>query len=79
MEPEVSDPMAKGTHPAATAAAGPALEPPLPSVSFHGQRVCPPNQMSPMANSPSESLAQSTAPALSSFFMFPNSENASAC
>src|SRR5476651_1232084 len=66
MEPSVSDPMAKGTQPAATAEAGPAEDPLEPRVISHGLRVCPPNQLSPLASSPKVSLAISTAPASSS-------------
>src|ERR1700761_5177083 len=52
MEPSVSDPMAKGTQPAATALAGPAEEPLEPWSVFHGLRVRPPYQTSPMASAP---------------------------
>jgi hypothetical protein len=47
IEPSVSVPSAKGTMPAATALALPALEPLEPSSGFHGLRQRPPNQMSP--------------------------------
>ena len=47
IEPKVSVPMAKGTRPAAVAAAEPALEPLEPSAGFQGLLVRPPNQMSP--------------------------------
>src|SRR3982750_66684 len=67
MLPSVSEPIANPTSPAATAAPGPALEPPEPSLVFHGFRVMPPNQTSPIASSPSESFATSTAPASCSF------------
>ena len=63
MEPSVSEPMAKPTQPAATALAGPAEEPLEPWLGFHGLRVCPPNQLSPMASAPRVNLATSTAPA----------------
>src|SRR4051812_37967046 len=43
IEPSVSAPMAKPTHPAATALAGPADDPLDPCFGFHGFRVCPPN------------------------------------
>ena len=66
MEPQVSEPMAKGTNPAAVAEAEPADDPLEPIFVYHGLRVLPPNQTSPQANSPSESLATRTAPALSS-------------
>ena len=63
MEPPVSDPIAKPTKPAATAAPGPAEEPDAPSSVFHGFTVWPPNQMSFNASAPSESFATRTAPA----------------
>src|SRR5262252_9079667 len=66
MEPSVSDPIAKTTHPAATAEAEPAEEPLDPCAGFQGLRVLPPNQRSSMASAPSVSFATSTAPALSS-------------
>src|SRR6266850_4666369 len=66
MEPSVSEPMANATHPAAVADADPAEEPLDPWSSFQGLRVMPPNHTSPWANAPSDSLAMSTAPALSS-------------
>src|SRR5947208_12965801 len=68
MLPMVSEPTAKPTRPAAVAAAGPADEPLLPSLGFHGLFVRPLNQVSPMASSPSESFAASTAPAASRRF-----------
>ena len=66
IDPRVSEPMAKVTSPAATAAAEPAEEPLEPSSRFHGFLVIPPNQTSPIASSPSDSFATSTAPARSS-------------
>src|ERR1039457_6944757 len=66
MEPSVSDPMAKATHPAATALAEPADEPLDPCFGFHGLRVRPPNHLSPIASAPSVNLATSTDPAASS-------------
>jgi hypothetical protein len=39
IEPSVSDPMEKPTHPAAVALAGPADEPLDPCFGFHGFRV----------------------------------------
>src|ERR1043166_7496080 len=69
IEPSVSVPSAKGTGPAATAAADPALEPLDPSSGFHGLFVRPPNHTSPIASAPSVSFATSTAPALTSFSM----------
>jgi len=65
IDPSVSDPMAKGRQPAATADAEPADEPLEPWVGFHGLRVRPPNHLSPMASAPSVSLATSTAPTAS--------------
>ena len=41
MEPEVSEPMAKGTRPAATAAPEPLEEPPDQRVRSHGLRPGP--------------------------------------
>ena len=69
IDPSVSDPMANGTSPAATAAADPAEEPLDPLVGFQGLRVIPPNHTSPIASSPKLSFATSTAPAASSFRM----------
>src|SRR5256885_732235 len=66
MEPKVSEPMLKATHPAAVAEAGPADDPLEPCAGFQGLRVRPPNHLSPCASAPSVSLATSTAPALSS-------------
>src|SRR6266702_5109263 len=63
MEPRVSEPMAKATHPAATALADPADEPLEPCSGFQGLRVRPPNHLSPMARAPRENFAMSTAPA----------------
>src|SRR5215472_8584815 len=47
MDPRVSDPMAKATHPAAVAEAEPAEEPLEPCLRFQGLRVMPPNHLSP--------------------------------
>ena len=66
MLPRVSLPIAKPTSPAATAEAEPADEPLEPVRGSHGLRVRPPNQWSPIASAPSDSLATSTAPASSS-------------
>jgi hypothetical protein len=66
MLPPVSLAMAKGTHPAAVAAPGPALLPEAPSSSSQGLLVWPPNQMSFRASAPRLSLATRTAPACSS-------------
>src|SRR5512135_1393 len=65
MEPYVSEPMPKGIRPAAVAAVEPAEEPLEPSLRFHGLRVMPPNQVSPIASSPRVVLATRTAPAAS--------------
>src|SRR5581483_3269161 len=66
MEPSVSDPMAKATHPAEVAEDDPADDPLEPCAVFHGLRVMPPNHLSPCAKAPKVSLATSTAPAASS-------------
>src|SRR5438067_11177374 len=65
MEPSVSEPMAKATHPAATALADPADDPLEPCSGFQGLRVRPPYHLSPMASAPSANFATSTAPAAS--------------
>src|SRR5262245_62102097 len=52
IEPAVSVPMEKPTHPAAVAEPGPADEPLDPCAVFQGFLVCPRNQLSPDANSP---------------------------
>src|SRR6266567_2675162 len=57
IEPLVSDPMLKPTHPAAVADAGPADEPLDPVSAFQGFRVRSANQRSPCASAPSVSLA----------------------
>ena len=49
--------------PAAVAEPGPAEEPLDPCSMFHGFFVLPPNQTSPQARAPTDSLATSTAPA----------------
>jgi hypothetical protein len=66
MLPQVSDPSAKPTSPAAVADAEPAEEPLDPCSRFHGFFVVPPNQTSPQASAPRLSFATSTAPASSS-------------
>src|SRR5580698_2887464 len=66
MDPSVSEPIAKPTHPADTALAEPADEPLEPCAGFHGLRVRPPNHLSPMASAPRVNFATSTAPASSS-------------
>src|SRR5215475_954974 len=68
IDPSVSDPMLKVTHPAAVAEAGPADDPLEPWLGFQGLRVTPPNHTSPCASAPSVSFATSTAPASSSRF-----------
>src|SRR5260370_1755843 len=68
IEPSVSEPMLKATHPAAVAEAGPADEPLDPCLVFQGLRVTPPNHTSPIASAPSVNFATSTAPALSKRF-----------
>src|SRR5664279_5444164 len=60
MDPSVSDPMAKATHPAATALADPADEPLEPCSGFQGLRVWPPNHLSPIANAPRVNFATNT-------------------
>ena len=66
MLPSVSLPIANPTRPAAAADADPAELPLDPVRGSHGLRVRPPNQRSPMASAPSDSLASMTAPASSS-------------
>src|SRR5580704_7372498 len=68
IEPSVSEPILKATHPAAVAEAGPADDPLDPWPGFQGFRVTPPNQWSPNASAPRVSFATSTAPASSSRF-----------
>src|SRR5580704_8506979 len=68
IDPSVSEPMLKATHPAAVADAGPAEEPLEPCPGCQGFRVTPPNQLSPRASAPSVNFAISTAPASSSRF-----------
>src|SRR5579862_1201595 len=68
IEPSVSDPIAKATHPAAVAEAEPAEEPLDPCAGFHGLRVRPPNHVSSIASAPRLSFVTSTAPAASSRF-----------
>src|SRR6185437_3260508 len=65
MEPSVSEPMEKATHPADVADAGPADDPLEPCFGFQGLRVWPPNHLSPMARAPRVSLATRMAPAAS--------------
>src|ERR1700734_3344806 len=65
MEPSVSEPMEKATHPAEVADAGPAEEPLEPCFRFQGLRVRPPYHLSPMARAPRVSLATRIAPAAS--------------
>src|SRR5580700_2076137 len=68
IDPSVSDPMLKATHPAAVAEAGPAEDPLDPCPGCQGFRVTPPNQLSPSASAPSVSFATSTAPTSSNRF-----------
>src|SRR6201996_888938 len=68
IEPSVSEPMEKATHPAAVVDADPAEEPLDPCFGFHGLRVRPPNHLSPIASAPSVVFATSTAPAASRRF-----------
>src|SRR5262249_31330705 len=63
MLPPGSPPLENATSAEAVAAPGPALDPDAPSSKSHGFIVWPPNQMSLSASAPSESLANSTAPA----------------
>src|SRR5687768_4478084 len=63
IEPDVSVPMPKATHPAAVAEAGPADDPLEPWERFHGLLVRPRNHWSFCAKRPVDSLATSTAPA----------------
>ena len=63
IEPRVSVPMANPTSPAAVAAPEPADDPLAPCSRFHGFRVRPPNQRSPDARAPIDSLATRIAPA----------------
>src|SRR5919198_2587462 len=66
IEPFVSEPMEKPTHPAAVADAGPAEDPLDPSWGFQGLRVRSAYHRSPWASAPSVSLAMRMAPASSS-------------
>src|SRR6266581_4381392 len=59
IEPSVSEPMLKATHPAAVAEAGPADEPLDPCLVFQGLRVTPPNHTSPCASAPSVNFVAS--------------------
>src|SRR3954471_14903028 len=71
IEPFVSEPMLKPTHPAAVADAGPADEPLDPGLScsgIHGFRVYCAHQWLPCASDPSVSLATRIAPAASRRF-----------
>src|ERR1039458_4213924 len=70
MEPLVSEPMAKGTRPAATAAAGPLEEPPDQRARSHGLSPGPKSEAAvdrsppPPASSTMESLPTITEPTL---------------
>src|SRR2546430_3698621 len=63
IEPSVSVPILKPTRPAAVAEAGPAEDPLLDRVTSQGQRVVPPNQRAPLANSPEANFPIRIAPA----------------
>src|SRR5438309_2462233 len=65
IEPSVSVPRVKPTHPAAVAAAEPAEDPLEPWSRLHGLRVMPPNHLSPIASAPRVSFAMRIAPARS--------------
>src|SRR6185503_146811 len=68
IDPFVSEPMLKPTHPAAVADAGPADEPLAPGLvcsGIHGLRVYSFHQWFPCANEPRVSLATRIAPASS--------------
>src|SRR5262245_37966047 len=66
IEPNVSDPIANATQPAATALTDPADDPLEPwSPGRQGLRVIAPNHLYPMASAPSVSLAMRMAPAAS--------------
>src|SRR3954468_3310985 len=56
IEPSVSVPIAKATHPADVAEDEPADEPDEPCVRRHGLRVRSPNHKSPCASAPKENL-----------------------
>src|SRR5260370_6758463 len=62
IEPNVSDPMLKATHPAAVAEAGPPGEPPEPRFVFPGFRAMSPEPTPPQASEPSEKFSTSTRP-----------------
>src|SRR5271163_939007 len=66
IDPSVSVPNAKPTHPEATALALPAEEPLEPCRLFQGFRVRAPNHRSPCARAPIDSFAIRIAPASSS-------------
>src|SRR5438477_2328775 len=56
IEPAPSEPWCIGPRPAATAAAAPALEPPVVVPVFHGLRVIPVSGLSPSAFQPNSGL-----------------------
>src|SRR6267143_1596596 len=56
IEPAPSEPWCNGPRPAATAAAAPALEPPVVVAVFHGLRVIPVSGLSPSAFQPNSGL-----------------------
>src|SRR4051812_31708336 len=63
IEPDVSVPMPKATHPPPVAEPGPADDPPDDCDVFHGFFVWPRNQFAPCANCPVASFALNTPPA----------------
>src|SRR5260370_7690355 len=71
IEPSVSEPTLKATHPAAVAEAGPADEPLDPCLVFQGLRVTPPNHTSPCATAPSPNFPPTTPPPFSTLFPTP--------
>src|SRR5881296_2307295 len=56
IEPAPSEPWCNGPRPAATAAAAPALDPPVVVAVFHGLRVMPVSGLSPRAFQPNSGL-----------------------
>src|SRR5204862_4766646 len=68
IDPFVSEPMLKPTHPAAVAEAGPADDPLDPVSGFHGLRVRSAYHRSPCASAPSVNFATRIAPASSRRF-----------
>src|SRR5258708_14499828 len=62
IEPNVSDPMLKATHPAAVAEAGPPEDPLEPLFGFPGFRGIPPEHTAPKAKDPTANFPTSTPP-----------------